>query len=96
MAKGYIDEANWGDLRRRVFDDHVQWVPRSVIKDPHVDYWLYSVHRYPFVPDYHIVHYPGVNSFDDDDIVISTHKTLAEAVSILKILLANGGIVYDD
>jgi hypothetical protein len=96
MAKGYIYEANWGDLRRRVFDDHVDWVPRWVIKDPHVDYWLYSVHRYPFVPDYHIVRYIGTNAFDCDEVVISTHKTLAEAASILKILLANGGIVYDE
>ena len=96
MAKGYIDEANWGDLRRRVFDDHVDWVPRWVLKDPHVDYWLYSVRRYPFVPDYHIVQYTGVNFFDECHIVISTHKTLAEAASILKILLANGGVVYDE
>jgi hypothetical protein len=96
MAKGFIDQSNWGDLRRRVFDDHVDWVPRWVLKDHHVNYWLYSVHRYPFVPDYHIVQHTGVDFFDDCYIVISTHKTLAEAASILKILLANGGIVYDE
>jgi hypothetical protein len=37
-----------------------------------------------------------VDFFDNCPIVISTHKTLAEAVSILKVLLANGGIVYDE
>jgi hypothetical protein len=96
MAKGIIDQSNWGDLRRRVFDDHVDWVPSWVLKDHRVDYWLYSVHRYPFVPDYHIVQYTGANFFDDYHIVISTHTTLAEAASILKVLLANGGVVYDE
>jgi hypothetical protein len=48
------------------------------------------------VPGYHLVHYPGDDADDDDDVVISTHKTLAEAVSILKLLLANGGVVYFD
>jgi hypothetical protein len=42
------------------------------------------------------VHYPDDDADNDDCIVISTHKTLAEAVSILKILLANGGVVYFD
>jgi hypothetical protein len=90
------DTVIWCDLARREFDDHIQWVPSWLIGGADVDYWRYSVHRYPFVPGYHIVHYPGDSSDDDDDVVISTHKTLAEAVSILKVLLANGGVVYFD
>jgi len=90
------DTVIWCDLARREFDDHIQWVPSWVIGREDVDYWKYSVHRYPFVPGYHLVHYPGDDPIDDDEIVISTHKTLAEAVSILKILLANGGVVYFD
>ena len=89
------DTVYWGDLVRREFDDHIQWMPCWVIEHADIDYWRYSVHRYPFVPGYHLVHYPGESS-DDDDVVISTHKTLAEAVSILKVLLANGGVVYLD
>jgi hypothetical protein len=92
----FIRDVNWGDLVRREFDDHIQWVPKWVMDDSNVFYWRYSVHRYPFVPGYHLVHYP--NDVDDDDgcIVLSTHKTLAEAVSILKVLLANGGVAYHD
>jgi hypothetical protein len=87
----------WGDLVRREFDDHIQWMPRWVLEENGVDYWRYSVHRYPFVPDYHLVHYPNDNpGYNEDCIVLSTHKTLAEAVSILKVLLANGGVVYFD
>jgi hypothetical protein len=86
----------WGDLVRREFEDHIQWVPRWVAEESGVDYWRYSVHRYPFVPDYHLVHYPDDDADNDDCIVISTHETLAEAMSILKILLANGGVVYFD
>jgi hypothetical protein len=92
----FIRDVNWGDLVRREFDDHIQWVPRWVMDDSGVNYWRYSVHRYPFVPGYHLVHYPTDSADDDDDVVISTHKTLAEAVSILKVLLANGGVVYFD
>jgi len=91
-----IGTAYWGELVRREFEDHVQWMPRWVVEHADISYWRYSVHRYPFVPDYHLVHYPADDSDDDDCIVISTHKTLAEAVSILKVLLANGGVVYDD
>jgi hypothetical protein len=90
------DTVYWGDLVRRSFEDHIQWLPRWVVEESGVYYWRYSVHRYPFVPGYHIVQYPGDSPDDDDDVVISTHKTLAEAVSILKILLANGGVVYID
>jgi hypothetical protein len=90
------DTVYWGDLVRREFEDHIQWLPRGLVDGYDVDYWRYSVHRYPFVPGYHLVHYPGDDADDDDCIVLSTHKTLAEAVSILKILLANGGVVYFD
>jgi hypothetical protein len=90
------DTVIWGDLARREFDNHIQWVPSWLIGHADISHWRYSVHRYPFVPGYHLVHYPGDNADDDDDIVISTHKTLAEAMSILKVLLANGGVIYDE
>jgi hypothetical protein len=90
------DTVYWGDLVRREFDDHIQWVPSWIVEHSDVSYWQYSVHRYPFVQGYHLVHYPTDSPDDDDCIVISTHKTLAEAASILKILLANGGVVYFD
>jgi hypothetical protein len=86
--------AFWGDLARREFDDHIQWVPSWLVEHTEIDYWRYSVHRYPFVPGYHLVQYLGDAASDDDVVVLSTHKTLAEAVSILKVLLANGGVVY--
>ena len=92
----FIRDVNWGDLVRREFDDHIQWVPKWVMDDSNVNYWQYSVHRYPFVQGYHLVHYPDDDADNDDCIVISTHETLAEAMSILKILLANGGVVYFD
>jgi hypothetical protein len=90
------DTVYWGELVRREFEDHIQWMPRWVVEHADISYWRYSVHRYPFVPGYHLVHYPNDSAGDDDDVVISTHKTLAEAVSILKVLLANGGVVYDE
>lgn len=92
----FVSESSWGDLCRRVFDDHIQWVPLWVIKSFGIQYWRYSVCRYPFVPGYHLVHYVGDSANDDAEVVISTHKTLAEATSILKVLLANGGVVYDE
>jgi hypothetical protein len=96
MMSRLIRDVRWGDLTRREFDDHVQWMPSWAVDSHEISHWRYSVHRFPFVPGYHLVHFPGDDSDDDDDIVISTHKTLAEAVSILKLLLANGGIVYDE
>jgi hypothetical protein len=90
------DTVYWGDLVRREFDDHIQWLPSWLVEHADVSYWQYSVHRYPFVPGYHLVQYPADSPDDDDCIVLSTHKTLAEAVSILKVLLANGGVIYND
>ncbi len=85
----------WHGLVRRVFDDHVQWVPQYIITDPEFGYFHYAVHRYAFVPEYCLVHYINSDDQDDDtEIVLSTHKTLAEAMSICKVLLANGGVHY--
>ena len=92
----FTDVKVWGDLIRREFEDHVQWVPSWVFNNREISHWRYNVQRVPFVPGYHLVHYPGDDADDDDSVVISTHKTLAEAVSILKLLLANGGVVYID
>lgn len=79
-------------ITRRIFDDTVQWMLQSVMEDEDVAGWHYAVHRFAFVPDYHIVRYQP----EDDDWcdIVSTHRTLAEAVSILKVLLANGGLRY--
>jgi len=88
------DETQWGEYHRRVFDDHVQWIPSWVKMEDCVDYWTFSVHKYPFVPGYHLAHYPVEDSVNDDYVVVSTHKTLAEAMGILNVLLRNGGVVY--
>lgn len=79
-------------ITRRVFEDTVQWMLQSVMGDDNVAGWHYAVQRFAFVPDYHIVKYQ--NASEDWCNIVSTHKTLAEAVSILKVLLANGGLRY--
>lgn len=84
---------------RRVFDDCVCFTPNLVYNDDTVEQWYYEVVRLAFVPEYHVVRWEyDYNTFTDDDpfmTVLSTHKTLAEALSICKVLLANGGVKYE-
>jgi hypothetical protein len=78
---------------RRVFPDSVVWVPRKYWDSPDGNSsFAFVVQRYPFVPDYHVT-FLGYDPEDEStEDIMSTHKTLAEAVSILNVLLANGGM----
>jgi hypothetical protein len=83
---------------RRVFSDGVYWTLDWVHGNDDIESWQYDVARYAFVPDYHIIRFEDFDSEDEDDgqeTIISTHKTLAEALSILRVLLASGGLKYE-
>jgi hypothetical protein len=82
------------ELRREVYDACVQWVPMKVVRT--YNSWDYAVFKFPFVPGFHLCFME-----DDSDTlggthetIISTHKTLHEAMNICKLLLANGGAYY--
>ena len=81
---------------RRLFDDCACFTPLLVYQDRNATAWSYDVVRLAFVPAYHVVRWDEPeDSFDDPDMtVLSSHKTLAEALSICKVLLANGGVCY--
>jgi hypothetical protein len=89
MAKG-------DDTVRRIYDDSVQWLPWDLVKD--ASEWDYAVFKFPFVPGFHVCSMEdGWDSEDPDRTqatILSTHKTLAEAMNILRVLLANGGAHY--
>lgn len=78
---------------RRMFDDCVSYQPEFLKHDHGIDHWDYVVMKYPFVPGFHVVHLD--NDDDTTETVLSTHKTLHEAMGVLKILLASGGVHYD-
>ena len=81
---------------RRVFPASVVWVPRSHWDTGYSVRFAFVVQKFAFVPDYHITFLGyGYDGDDGDDYVMSTHKTLAEAMSILNVLLANGGLIYE-
>jgi len=82
---------------RRTFDDGVYWTLAWVFEDDTIAEWQYDVARYPFVPDYHIIRYDFFDNDLDDgqETILSTHKTLAEALSIVRVLLASGGVKYE-
>ena len=68
---------------RRVFADYVQWFPAA---------WNnrngplpYCVTRYPFVPGYHLCAFGEDRNFVYPKI-LSTHKTLHEALDIAKVI----------
>jgi hypothetical protein len=87
-------DAVYDGMWRRVFNDCVTWQPAYIYHDKTIDEWDYVVEKYPFVPGFHVC------QIDDEagiiqDRVLSSHKTLAEAMSICKVLLANGGIRYE-
>lgn len=77
---------------RRVFADDVHWAPAWIFDDEEDSSWSYGVMRLPFVPEYLLVEY-----HDDEhgcyESVLSGHKTLTEAMGILKVLLATPGAV---
>lgn len=83
-------------LLRRVFNDFAQWLPQEVFDNANA--WDYAVYKYPFVPGFHVC-----RIYDDDtpqgegdwEEILSSHKTLHEAMGVCRVLLANGGAHYD-
>ena len=76
---------------RRVFPDSVVWVPRKYWDSVELNV-AFVVQKFAFVPDYHIT-FLGYDPDDEStEDIMSTHKTLAEAMDILNVLLANGGM----
>lgn len=89
---GSADETTYNGIWRRVFDDCVTFQP-DYLQSRRVQSWDYAVIKYPFVPGFHVVQF--ANNYDDDEYVLSTHKTLHEAMGVCRVLLANGGVTYD-
>lgn len=89
-------DAVYDGMWRMMFEDSVAFQPDYLYYDHSVDEWDYIVEKYPFVPGFHVCQL----DMDHDSIgmqtfILSTHKTLAEAMSICKVLLANGGVRYE-
>ena len=86
---------NRDDVIRRIFDDCVQWLPWDLVKD--ASEWDYAVYKFPFVQGFHLC----LMESDEDAVegvqehILSTHKTLHEAMGLCRLLLANGGIHYE-
>jgi len=82
---------------RRVFNDGAYWTIEGIYDNDEIEEWQYDVARYPFVPGYHIIRYDSFerDATDSQKTIISTHKTLAEALNIVRVLLASGGIRYE-
>ena len=93
----FPDESMHNDMLRRVFDSYVQWIPAHLMRDLSVSSWFYGVYKFPFVPGFHLCQIGTVLDDTDDDhaYILSSHKTLSEAMSICRLLLANGGVSYD-
>ena len=87
-------DAVYDGMWRRVFEDCVTWCPDYIFYDTTIEEWDYIVEKYPFVPGFHVC---LVDQFEDvlHDKILSSHKTLAEAMAICKVLLANGGVRYE-
>lgn len=81
---------------RRIFPDCVSFQP-EYLKEDAVSHWDYAVCKFAFVPGFHVCHFGDYEDAEDvgTEYVLSTHKTLHEAMAIVKLLLANGG-VHDD
>lgn len=82
-------------LLRRTFNDCTQWLPQEVFDN--AEEWDYAVYKYPFVPGFHVceIHDDGtVMGYDDSETILSSHKTLHEAMGVCRVLLANGGVKY--
>lgn len=93
---GNADVYTADGLVRRVFDDLVQWLPDSVYG--RAAQWDYAVYKFAFVPGFHVceIHDDGTPDGNDDwEQILSSHRTLAEAMAICKVLLANGGAHYE-
>ena len=95
MMKTMRAYARANGLLRRTFEDFTQWIPEEVFDL--ADTWDYGVYKYPFVAGFHVCRIYDDDTpqgVDDWEEVLSTHKTLHEAMAICKVLLANGGVHY--
>lgn len=95
----YLNEAHdkvINGLLRRIFEDSVQWIPDGLWGNDEVAEWDYAVYKFPFVPGFHVCYMDDTDSDLDDtqEFILSSHKTLHEAMGVCKVLLANGGIKY--
>lgn len=88
MISLMFNEAIHNDVWRRVFGDCVTFQPAYLRDGEHS--WDYAVFKYPFVPGFHVCQFPEGD--DDAECVLSSHKTLHEAMGVCKVLLANGGV----
>ena len=82
-------------LLRRTFNNFAQWLPQDVFEN--AEQWDYAVYKFPFVPGFHVcrIYDDGTPAGGEDwEEVLSSHKTLHEAMAICKVLLANGGVTY--
>lgn len=76
---------------RRVFDDAVTFQPDFLRSNADIAYeWDYAVFKYPFVLGFHVV-YMDYDGEDEVERVLSSHKTLHEAMGVCRVLLASGG-----
>ena len=85
-----------GTILMRFFDDFVMFVPYDMTNDRHSHYWTCCVIKLPFVSGFHLV------DIDDDGSptqsclhIVATYKTMHEAMGVLRVLWANGGLVYE-
>lgn len=80
------------EVLRRTLYYSVQWIPKHLTAlEVTFDY---AVFKFPFVQGFHLcLMESDYNAADGvQEHILSTHKTLHEAMSICKVLLANGGI----
>lgn len=98
MVTQVIDETLLpGGVQRRMFDDAVQFIPLWLTNNDAVESWDYAVFKFPFVPGFHVClmeEVPDSAYIDTQEHILSSHKTLHEALGLCKLLLANGGIRY--
>lgn len=87
-----------GGIIRRIFTYTVEFLPRELIKlikTMEVAAWDYSVCKFPFVPGFHVCYLEATQDFGaTQETIVSTHKTLHEAMGVCRLLLFNGGITY--
>lgn len=75
---------------RRIFSDFVQWIPEDVFE--HAGTWDYAVYRFAFVPGFHVCQiHDSDDECNDWSQILSSHKTLHEAMGLCKLLLAYAG-----
>lgn len=90
------DETISHGVWRRVFDDCVTFQPDWLRDNDSVDCWDYAVFKYPTVSGFHVCYIPDMEPEEDDncETILSTHKTLHEAMGVVRVLLASGGVRY--